>query len=196
MSVLVYDTETTGFPVNGIPADDPAQPHTVQLAAKLFDTEGNVRGAINFILNCDVRIPDKVAEIHGITTEIATQYGVSPHLAIDSFATLVHMADVLVAHNNAFDLKLLDTLAARTGTVNEHRNARLKHYDTMEMGKTLTKLPPTPAMVKSGRVGFKPPKLIELHQFLFGEGFSGAHDAMIDVDACARCYFELIKRGN
>jgi hypothetical protein len=43
--------------------------------------------------------------------------------------------------------------------------------------------------------GYKPPKLIELHEILFGESFVGAHDAAADVRACARCFFELKKRG-
>ncbi len=41
---------------------------------------------------------------------------------------------------------------------------------------------------------FKPPKLAELHRFLFGEYFEGAHDAMIDVEATMRCFLELVKR--
>mgnify|MGYP000730892693 CR=1 FL=1 len=35
----------------------------------------------------------------------------------------------------------------------------------------------------------------ELHQKLFGEGFEGAHHALADVRACARCYFELVRLG-
>lgn len=30
---------------------------------------------------------------------------------------------------------------------------------------------------------------------LFGKGFEDAHDAKVDVLACASCFFELIKRG-
>lgn len=42
---------------------------------------------------------------------------------------------------------------------------------------------------------FKPPKLSELHRFLFDEWFDGAHNAIVDVEATMRCLVELIKRG-
>lgn len=42
-----------------------------------------------------------------------------------------------------------------------------------------------------GAHGFKWPKLEELHEKLFGCAFDGAHDAMNDVMATAKCYFEL-----
>ena len=42
-----------------------------------------------------------------------------------------------------------------------------------------------------GRYGFKWPTLQELHSTLFNESFDGAHDALSDVRACARCFFEL-----
>ena len=44
-------------------------------------------------------------------------------------------------------------------------------------------------------MSFKPPKLAELHKFLFSEFFEGAHDAMMDVEATMRSFIELVKRG-
>jgi hypothetical protein len=41
---------------------------------------------------------------------------------------------------------------------------------------------------------FKYPKLWELHKKLFGEYFSWAHDAMVDVEATQRCFLELEKQ--
>jgi DNA polymerase III epsilon subunit-like protein len=40
-------------------------------------------------------------------------------------------------------------------------------------------------------LGGKYPKLKELHQFLFGEDFSNAHDAMADIEATKRCFLKL-----
>jgi len=42
---------------------------------------------------------------------------------------------------------------------------------------------------------FKPPKLSELHKHLFGEWFEGAHNAMVDVEATAKSFGELVKKG-
>lgn len=42
---------------------------------------------------------------------------------------------------------------------------------------------------------YKWPKLIELHNHLFGCDFEGAHDALDDVKATVKCFFELKKCG-
>ena len=39
------------------------------------------------------------------------------------------------------------------------------------------------------------PKLIEMYEILFNEKFSSAHDASHDVNATAKCFFELAKKG-
>jgi DNA polymerase-3 subunit epsilon len=47
---------------------------------------------------------------------------------------------------------------------------------------------------ESGR-GYKWQTLNKLHLQWFQEEFTGSHNAGADVDACARGYFELKKRG-
>jgi len=50
--------------------------------------------------------------------------------------------------------------------------------------------------IPGGRGGkFKWPTLTELYTKLFKKGFGDAHDAAYDVDATARCFFELCKLG-
>ena len=56
----------------------------------------------------------------------------------------------------------------------------------------LCKLPFPDGTASNGQ--YKWPKLTELHEFLFGESFTGAHDALTDVKATARCFWELYKR--
>jgi hypothetical protein len=46
-----------------------------------------------------------------------------------------------------------------------------------------------------GPYGFKWPTLAQLHQELFQTTFEDAHDAGADVAACAKCFFELKRRG-
>lgn len=38
------------------------------------------------------------------------------------------------------------------------------------------------------------PTLTELHQKLFGKDFQNAHQALVDTQACASCFFELLER--
>ena len=47
----------------------------------------------------------------------------------------------------------------------------------------------------SGQYGYKWPSLAELHYELFKENFIDAHDAKVDIDITAKCFWELKKRG-
>lgn len=51
-------------------------------------------------------------------------------------------------------------------------------------------------IVAAGFNEFKAPKLGELYTFLFGDELVGAHDAMVDVQACMACFFEMKARKN
>jgi hypothetical protein len=41
------------------------------------------------------------------------------------------------------------------------------------------------------KYGYKWPKLSELHIKLFGEDFEGAHNALADIEATAKCFWKL-----
>jgi DNA polymerase-3 subunit epsilon len=53
----------------------------------------------------------------------------------------------------------------------------------------------TDLLALPGAYGNKFPKLIELHKFLFGNEFEGAHNALTDISATAKCFWELKERG-
>ena len=46
-----------------------------------------------------------------------------------------------------------------------------------------------------GPYGNKWPKLKELHEKLFGTGFDEVHNAALDIQATAKCFWELKRRG-
>jgi DNA polymerase III epsilon subunit-like protein len=123
--------------------------------------------------------------VHGITTERARAEGLPLETVLDLVAAAIEQAGVLIAHNIAFDEKVLGAEFLRAGR--ENPLDRLPHRCTMTTAVDICRLP--------GLYGFKWPKLSELHQTLFGEGFEGAHQAIADVRACARCYHELRRRG-
>jgi DNA polymerase-3 subunit epsilon len=104
-----------------------------------------------------------------------------------AFSQLCRQADQIVAHNITFDLKLVAYEIERAGAPNVA--ADKPQFCTMAATTDICKLP--------GRYPgkFKWPKLIEAHQHLFGEGFDGAHDALVDVRACQRIHQHLIKNG-
>lgn len=110
---LVFDTETTGIPEFSKPSDDPGQPHVVDIACSLYDGIGLEIGRFDAIINPGVEIPDEVAQIHGITTEIAREHGIPPGEALDRFLELVRRAAVIVGHNVSFDIRMMRIMAAR-----------------------------------------------------------------------------------
>ncbi|MBC7525895.1 MAG: 3'-5' exonuclease, partial [Flavobacterium sp.] len=46
-----------------------------------------------------------------------------------------------------------------------------------------------------GPYGYKWPKLSELHYKLFQTGFEEAHNAAADIQATAKCFWELKRMG-
>jgi DNA polymerase-3 subunit epsilon len=194
--ILAFDTETTGLPNGRLPVDHEAQPHIVQLAALLMEDDGTERACISLIVRPPVAIPDEVAAIHGITNEIAAAAGISPAAAVGTWSNLARRADVIVAHNIAFDMALMRTAWHRTqsGDAGErwaalHGSRQL--FCTMRAATPVVNLPPTERMRAAGMLAPKAPKLAECIQHFFGEQLAGAHDALVDVRACARVFHHL-----
>lgn len=181
---LFFDTETTGIPRNfKAPASDFQNwPRLVQIAWLLVEDQGQVIRTTEYIIKpAGFSIPREASRIHGITTEMAMQQGADLPAVLAEIAQDLSRATVLVAHNLAFDEKILGAEFLRAGHSNplESKERRC----TMQGATNYCRLP--------GRQGYKWPTLQELHQRLFQEPFEGAHGALADVRACARCYFEL-----
>lgn len=186
--ILFFDTETTGFRNFRMPPEHEDQVSIVQLAAALFDEDGTIASKMAFITRPGRLINKKAAEIHGITDGIAQFKGIDLGIALAAFAQLCERADTLVAHNIKFDLGIIECAAARTGTDVE---LPPEHICTMEMTREIINLPPTDQMLAAGRTEPKPPKLSECIEHFFNEELEGAHDALIDVEACARVFFHV-----
>lgn len=185
---LFFDTETTGVPRNyKAPATDTRNwPRMVQLAWLLTDGAGKQLSQGEFIIKPDgFTIPVEASKIHGITQERALVEGVELRRAVDAILADLARASVLIAHNVQFDEKILGAELIRLGLPN-HVETKPRRC-TMQSATDYCALP--------GPYGYKWPKLQELHQKLFAESFDGAHDALVDVKACARCYFELVRLG-
>ncbi len=187
---LVFDTETTGFAQNfEAPISDSENwPRCVQLAWQLHDPKGKLLNRENFIIKPEgYTIPFNAEKIHGISTERAEREGHDLEKVLDIFLEDLKKAQVVVGHNVKFDLRI-------TGA-ELHRKSKsldlmeMPTFDTSQTSIEFCQLPGGPG----GK--FKMPKLVELHEKLFGSGFGDAHDAAYDVDATARCLFGLIEKG-
>lgn len=184
--ILFFDTETTGLVDFKKPANDPSQPRLVQLGAILSDDEGKELAVVDCLVKpIDHRIPGNM--IHGISHDEAMEKGVSLAHALEIFNTLWNLiqnfSGCLVAHNFNFDCKVLSSEFQRNGYVSE-----IKHgFCTMLASTSLVG-----ARQPNGRI--KWPKLSEAYKFFFNEELVDAHDALTDVRACKRIYFELLRR--
>ena len=186
--ILVFDTETNGKARNfKAPVNDLNNwPRVVQLAWAVYKEDGSqVRGGKHLIKPDGWLIPQDVVEVHGITFEQAMEEGLPASEVISKFIYDYEACHTLVAHNIAFDYPTLLCEFIRYGLRAKKRITN--KVCTMQASTDYCKIP--------GPYGYKWPKLIELHQKLFNEGFDGAHDAMNDVLACGRAYFELCRIG-
>jgi len=185
---LFFDTETTGLPKNWkAPVTDLNNwPRLVQLAYLLYDKHGNKIGSGDFIIKPNgFIIPSDAAKVHGITTEKAINEGVVLLPVLQQFSTLVSETEFLVAHNMAFDEKIIGSELLRNGLPNVID--KKKKICTMQSTTNFCAIP--------GPYGNKWPKLSELHYKLFREGFEEAHNAAADINATAKCFWELKRLG-
>ncbi|XCI75305.1 MAG: DNA polymerase III subunit alpha [Flavobacteriales bacterium] len=187
---IIFDTETTGLPqgYNAPITDTNNWPRMVQLAWQCHDASGDLIESQSFIVKPEgFDIPFNAVKVHGITTERAQQEGHELHFVLDRFEKALKQSRFLVGHNLEFDTKIVGCEFVRTGR--DMIQLQKTTIDTKEESTDYCALP-------CGLGGkFKWPKLTELHQKLFGEGFSAAHNAAADVEATARCFLELLRLG-
>ena len=186
---IFFDTETTGLPVDWKAPVTTIDnwPRIIQLAWALYDETGTEIGS-----KCDLIKPDgwkipnqKFWIDNGYSTEKNEAEGIPIRTAIDTFISAVNVSKGLVAHNMSYDYNVIGAEMIRAGL--DH-NLSISRYCTKELGTEYCKLP--------GNYGkYKWPTLTEFHTKLFGTGFEGAHDALFDVRACAKCFFRLKELG-
>lgn len=185
---LFFDTETTGLPKNWkAPVTDLNNwPRLVQLAYMQYDIDGNKISEGDFIIKPEgFTIPVDSTKVHGISTERALREGESISSVLQHFNALIGEVTYLVAHNIAFDEKIIGAEFLRNGM----RNSVASKSKICTMERT------TDFCAIEGPYGYKWPKLSELHQKLFGVGFEEAHNAAVDINATAKCFWELKRLG-
>jgi len=188
---LFFDTETTGLPKNWqAPISDLDNwPRIVQLAWILSDEKENEIFKQNYIIKPEgFLIPEESSRVHGISTEQALKEGVDLESALKHFKKDLEKSSLLVAHNINFDFKIISAEFLRK-KINSEILDNIFKLCTMESTTNYCQIE------KERGYGYKWPRLDELHWKLFKEGFDDAHNALADVQACARCFFEIKKRG-
>jgi DNA polymerase III epsilon subunit-like protein len=136
-----------------------------------------------YVRPSDFVIPAESTAIHGITPEFAAANGQPLVRVLRDLEADLRGAALVVGHNISFDRAILQSEAWRNSMdelamMMEQMSWACTMRCAMDRLQTQTW-----------------PKLTALHKKLFGEEFGGAHNAMEDVRATARCWLQLRSEG-
>ncbi len=185
---LIVDCETNGLPRDWrAPVTDLGNwPRAVQVAWALYDSHRRQRlSAVHIVCPEGFRIPPEATRVHGISTERAKAEGRPISDVLRELSAAAAEARVIAAHNASFDGSVIAAEYLRLGYSPPFGPETM--VCTMRESADYCRLP--------GPYGNKWPTLEEVYGLLFGTAFVGAHDASVDVAACASCFFELKNRG-
>ena len=189
---IIFDTETTGLPKrwNAPITDTDNWPRAIQIAWQVHDEWGNLVEAKDYLIRPEeFDIPYDAERIHGISIALAEEKGESLTYVLEEFNEALLKSKFVVGQNVGFDVNVMGA--------EFHRTQLESPMASMPVLDTCTEKTAQLCQIPGGRGGkFKLPTLTELHQHLFGEPFSEAHNATADVEATTRCFLELIRIGN
>lgn len=198
MSKIIFcDTETTGLPetrgyrnyYSYTDIEKYKKCRIVQFSWMVCELNGEVFDKKNFIVKpSGFEIPLESTKIHGITNERAIQDGNSIEDVMESFYESLKKCVMIVCHNTMFDLNVIKSEAHRLNK--QHIIDEINHTDeicTMLLGTDICKLP------SKFPGSYKFPKLSELHMHLFQTEMKGLHDACVDTECTAKCFFKIIQ---
>ena len=175
---IFIDTETTGLVKDWNNPHNSSNPDLVQLGFTVCDDNG--RSIFTFgslvIPYYDRDIDEGAFRAHGISKKMASEFGHDLQFVIDGFLYWLDKCNTIIAHNLKFDRCVIEK-AFNISLINK------EHYCTMLESTNICK-------IISNRSTYKWPKLEEAYMHFFGEKLIGAHDALTDVIACKRIYFE------
>ncbi len=188
--ILFFDTETTGLPNNYNAPITAVQnwPRMVQLAFLVHNEDGSLESKHNYIIKPEgYMIPADASRIHRITTQQALNDGQDLGQVLSLLHQAIGESSILIGHNVEFDKAIVGAEFIRK-KIETKALLSTRSFCTMKDKNVVNfcKIP--------GKYGFKWPTLEELHFKLFKEQIKEAHDASIDIESTAKCFFELLKR--
>lgn len=174
MMALLLDCETTGL-IDNLVKRKERQPEIIEVYLCLANIEsGVISDDFGSLIKPPKGIPNYITDITGISTamvEDAPPFGlVAPRIRM-----MIESAPLCVGHNMTYDRDILDIEFSRMNI-------------QLNWPKLLCTIEQT-MYLKGGRMA-----LSDLHEFLYGEKFTGAHRAKDDVHALLRCCQELLRR--
>lgn len=129
---------------------------------------------------------------HGFNTQKSLKEGVPIREAAELFVRDLQDCTYMISHNMDYDYNVLGSELIRLELKSERRPVRIC---TKETSTNFCAIPFEGRRYPGSRQRYKWPKLAELHLKLFGFDFEDAHDAMGDVFALKKCFFQLLELG-
>lgn len=195
MKILIFDTETTGLPIerNPLIKETKKWPYIIQFSFILYDIQNSaILDLMNEIICLDdsIQISEKSIEIHKITKEMSKEKGISIVDSLNRFNEALLNCDMVIAHNLDFDKNLVLVECLRNNIQQKFNfdNRIIPEYCTMKNNINLCKIERTNYR---GDKYYKYPSLSELYMQLFNIVPNGLHDSMVDVLLCLRSFVML-----
>jgi len=186
---LVFDTETTGLfkffhAAHVRPEQMRPYPWVIEFFGHVVTDDGSVLGEEDFLVrpNPLSLIDETITRITGLKPEDVAEQPMFDAYA-DRVIALLGPAEAIVAHNLSYDMRIMEVAFKRIG--------RFEEWSEAIRGKRLICTVQESEHYKGHRM-----KLTDLHIFLFGAPFEGAHRARSDVAGLTACYLEMRKRGD
>ncbi len=175
MFIAAFDTETTGLIDNHTVKLD-KQPEIIEIYACIFnDRDGKIKHEFNTFIKPKVPITQEITKITGISNAMVKD-AAAYSFHSKQINSMLNDAPVLTGHNLSFDTEMVAIENERCG------------LPPLKLNRQICTVEQT-LHLKGFRLS-----LSNLHEYLFGEPFEGAHRAKVDVHAQIRCYMELKKR--
>ncbi|MBD1396030.1 3'-5' exonuclease [Pontibacter sp. JH31] len=185
--LLFVDTETSGLPKDwNLPYSAPDNwPHIVQVAWEVYTWDGQQVKAENFyIAASDYEIHPVSQRIHGISQDFLQNKGLARGTVMQCLHDdLLYYKPLVVGHFMQLDYHMLGLGFYRAGLDNP----------LLELPAFCTMLA-TSHFIRESRQRHM--RLGELYMRLFQEPLQDEHDASVDANATARCFFELWRKGD
>jgi hypothetical protein len=162
--ILFFDTETSGLSKN--------------TKAPITDLNISPR-----LVQLAYLVYDLEGNLIHSCNEIADRRGNNLESIFELFLIHVKRAKLVVTHDLSYNEKVIGSELIRLGLDNFIE--KKERICTMESTTDLCKI--------EGPHGYEWPKLEELFRYLFKDDFKGSHDALLDVQAIAKCFWELFK---
>ena len=164
--VVVFDTETTGCS---------RWDEICQIAAAEY-VGGTLARTFNVYVCPTCEMNPWAEAVHGLSLDFLAEHGLAPEEAMRQFFEFLGSDALLVAHNNKFDMRMLDQECEKFGLC--FAPDGIETCDTLALARHL-------------RPGLGRYSLANLIEELGIDG-SNSHDALDDTLACAGLFFKLM----